>query len=60
MPLRKCHCGSDLYAEAEYDGQGIFLCYACDRCRSEQLLHFRPEILRPYNQADVDEPIEPE
>jgi len=44
----------------EYDGQGIYLCRVCDRCEREKLATFRPEILRPYTQADVDEPIEPE
>jgi hypothetical protein len=40
------------------DGQGIFLCRACDLCRNEKLAKYRPEILQPYTQADVDEPIE--
>ena len=58
MPLTECPCGSKEYPEAEYDAQGIFLCYACDRCRKEKLSHYRPEILSGYDQSDVDEPIE--
>jgi hypothetical protein len=29
-------------------------------CRKAKLSRYRPEILRGYSQADVDEPIEPE
>lgn len=42
----------------EYDGQGIFLCYVCPVCRTAKLAGYRPEILRPYTQADVDEDID--
>ena len=42
------------------DGRGIELCRVCDLCRDEKLARYRPEILRPYDQSDVDEPIEPE
>jgi len=42
------------------DAQGIELCRVCDRCESEKLSRYRPEILAGYTQADVDEPIEPE
>ena len=44
----------------EYDAQGVFLCRACSKCRAEKLRPFRREILDGYNQADVDEPIEPQ
>ena len=44
----------------EHDGNGIFLCYVCSTCRAAKLSRYRPEILRPYTQADVDEPIEDE
>jgi hypothetical protein len=44
----------------EYDGQGIPLCRVCPACREAKLARYRPEILQPYTQADVDEPIEPE
>ena len=60
MTLTQCPCGSGEWPEAEYDAQGIFLCYTCDRCRKEKLSHYRPEILSGYSQADVDEPIEAE
>ncbi len=35
--LNNCHCGSGLIANAEYDARGIFLTYACDKCRKEKL-----------------------
>lgn len=41
------------------DAQGIELCRVCDRCEHAKLSRYRPEILRGYNQSDVDEPIEP-
>ena len=43
----------------ERDGQGIPLDRVCDQCREAKLSRYRPEILRHYTQADVDEPIEP-
>lgn len=56
-----CPCGSGLTRRAQYDGRGIFLCYACPKCKAEKLAGYRPEILHTaYTQADVDEPIEPE
>jgi hypothetical protein len=39
MSLRECPCGSGEFPEAEYDAQGIFLCYVCDECREEKLGH---------------------
>ncbi len=45
---------------AEFDGKGIYLCRVCDVCQKSKLSRYRPEILAPYTQADVDEPIEPE
>lgn len=44
----------------EKDAQGIPLCRVCSICRKAKLSRYRPEILRGYSQADVDEPIEPE
>lgn len=44
----------------EVDGNGIELCRVCDRCRREKLARYRPEILRPYNEHDVNEAIEPD
>lgn len=55
-----CNCGSDKTAWCEYDGQGIYLCRVCEDCSEERLSHYRPEILQPYSQEDVDEPIEAE
>lgn len=58
-PVTDCPCGSGLYREPQYDARGIFLCYACAKCRHEKLLPFRPEVLTDPN-YDHDEPIEPE
>lgn len=44
----------------EYDAQGIPLCRVCAECRGSKLSRYRPEVLRGYTQADVDERIEPE
>lgn len=41
-----------------YDAQNIYLCRVCDECEQAKLSRYRPEILRGYNQLDVDEPIE--
>ena len=56
----KCDCGSGQPSEWEFDGQGIPLVRVCPKCREKKLSRYRPEILRGYTQADVDEPIEPE
>jgi hypothetical protein len=58
--MRPCPCGSGLESWWEHDGRGIPLCRVCMKCRTEKLSHYRPEILKPYTQADVDETIEPE
>lgn len=58
--MKLCPCGSGLERHAEHDGQGIFLCFTCSKCKAEKLARYRPEILTHYTQADVDEPIEPE
>ena len=55
-----CSCGSGLPKRPLYDAQRIFCCYICDKCAAERRARFRPEILRGYTQADVDEPIEPD
>lgn len=55
---KKCNCGSGLESYWLYDGNGIELCRACEKCEPEKLKGYRPEILRPYTQADVDEPID--
>ena len=56
-PDDHCSCGSKEYPEAIYDGHGIFLCYACSKCRKQKLRRYRPDILEAY---ECDEPIEPE
>lgn len=61
VDLRHHDCrGSGETSWWEYDGNGIPLCRVCKVCRKVKLGRYRPEILRPYTQADVDEPIEPE
>ncbi|MCP4240284.1 MAG: hypothetical protein GY772_06945 [bacterium] len=55
-----CPCGSGRGYWWALDGRGIPLCRVCDRCKREKLAQFRPEILRPYAESDVDEDIEPD
>ena len=52
---RLCACGSGEYDEEIYDGHGIYLTRACEKCQKEKLSHFRPDIMEQY---DCDEPIE--
>lgn len=40
------------------DGRGIPLVRVCTSCIKSKLAHYRPEILKPYDETDVDEPIE--
>ena len=42
------------------DGRGIPLARVCDRCKSEKLKQYRPDIMRWYDESDVCEQIEPE
>lgn len=58
--MRKCPCGSGKDSWWEYDAQGIPLDRVCEDCRAKKLAKYRPEILKGYSQADVDEPIEEE
>ena len=51
---------SEEYAWWVSDGQGIPLAKVCGDCQEEKLSRYRPEILKGYTQADVDEPIDPE
>ena len=55
-----CNCGSGLHSQWVNDAQGIPLCKVCSKCKTQKLSRYRPEILRGYDQSDVDEPIEPE
>lgn len=52
---KDCQCGSGLPMWAEYDGHGIFLFYACEKCRQKKLSKYRPDIKSRY---ECDEPIE--
>jgi hypothetical protein len=56
---RTCMCGSGMERKAEFDARGIFLTYACPKCRKVKLSEFRPEVLTDPN-YECDEPIEPE
>lgn len=53
--LQECPCGSGQFPEALYDGYGIFLTYACDKCKRTKVRGFRPDIMSRY---ECDEPIE--
>lgn len=53
--LQQCPCGSGEFPEALKDGHGIFLCYACDKCKQDKLGSFRPDIMTAY---EADEPID--
>jgi hypothetical protein len=57
----KCEHGLhvDKYTWWETDGRGIPLDKVCNSCVDEVLSKYRPEILKYYTQADVDEQIEP-
>jgi hypothetical protein len=57
--MPSCDCGSEEWAEWQYDGRGIPLCRTCPECHDKKMSRYRPEILEHYTQADVDEPIEP-
>ena len=52
---RECSCGSKLTHYPLHDGYGIFLTYACDKCETEKLSHYRSDIMERY---DADEPID--
>ena len=54
--LDACPCGSGKPAEALFDGHGIFMTYACDKCRKRKIAGFRPDIFERY---ETDEQIEP-
>jgi hypothetical protein len=62
MSPHRCVGGewSDAPSWWAYDGRGIELCRVCDRCEAEHLAHYRPEILRPYADDEVAEPVDEE
>jgi len=55
--LSKCPCGSGQEADAEFDARGIFLVYACPKCRVKKLSVYRREVLENPS-YEVDEQIE--
>jgi hypothetical protein len=55
--MSECSCGSGEERYPLYDGYGIFLCYACEKCEKEKLRGYRSDIMEQY---ECDEPIEPE
>lgn len=55
--LQQCPCGSGEFPEAVHDGHGIFLCYACYKCKARKMQGYRPDIMERY---EADEPIDPE
>jgi hypothetical protein len=55
--IKKCECGSGLERCTLNDGYGIFLTYACDKCMTEKLSHYREDIMEKY---ECDEPIDEE
>ena len=55
--MKPCPCGSGEPRRALYDGYGIFMTFACDKCEKEKVAKFRPDIFEQY---DAEEPIEPE
>ena len=57
--LEQCPCGSEQEANAEFDARGIFLCYACSKCRKEKLSRYRADVLTDASYW-CDEAIEPE
>jgi hypothetical protein len=55
---KPCPCGSGENSYWQLDGNGIPLARVCSVCKQKTLSKFRPEILRPYTQNDVDELID--
>lgn len=53
--LQQCLCGSGEFPEALHDGHGIFMTYACGKCKAEKVSGFRSDIFEQY---DCDESIE--
>jgi hypothetical protein len=50
--LDACPCGSGKEAEALFDGHGIFMTYACDKCRKRKVAGFRSDIFERYETDD--------
>lgn len=57
-PCQNGHAGETWWLT---DGRGIPCAKVCRRCEKHHASTYRKDIMdRPYTQADVDEPIEPE
>lgn len=57
-PCREGHAGMTWWLR---DGRGIPCARVCARCEGHHRSTYRPEVMdKPYTQADVDEPIDPE
>jgi hypothetical protein len=51
-----CPCGSGETSRELYDGHGIYLTRACDKCEKEALSGFRSDILEAYETEEtIDE-----
>lgn len=59
MALRECNCGSGEPRKEILDARGIFVTFACSKCRSTKLKAFRSEIFTDAR-YEADETIEPE
>ena len=57
--LERCTCGSGKEADAEFDARGIFLCYACPKCRKGKLAGYRSDVLTDP-QYPTSEPVDEE
>lgn len=57
LQLKQCPCGSGLWPQPHHDARGIFLCYTCEKCETEKLAGYRPDVLIDSNYWH-DEPIE--
>ena len=55
--MATCFCGSGLPKRPTFDARMIFLTYVCDKCETEKLAEFRPDVLTDSNYWH-DEPIE--
>ena len=55
-----CLNGERSYAPSRWlhDGNGIPLCRACSKCEAHHLARYNLDVLKPYGQDVVDEPIE--
>lgn len=51
-----CSCGSGQESYWLYDGYGIELCKACEKCERAKMSGFRPDVMSRYA---CDEEIEP-